>query len=286
MFYLGIDGGGSGCRARLCDAGGQVRGAAVAGAANIASDPAGALTQLMQVAREAMAGHCAPTEVCVVLGVAGANIPSAAAALTGALAAAMPFVRLAVVSDAATALAGAVGPRDGVLAAIGTGSVFASQRESRVRQIGGWGYQLGDEGSGAWMGRQAMMLALRALDGFTPMTPLLQAVVQRQGSGAAVVEFARHASPAEVAALVPQICAAHAAGDPAAAGILGAACAEITAAIDLLQTEGAALPVVFTGGLGPLFAAELQGRWQILPEQGTGLDGAVARARDLAALCV
>ncbi|MGO4854150.1 BadF/BadG/BcrA/BcrD ATPase family protein [Phaeovulum sp. W22_SRMD_FR3] len=282
MYYLGIDGGGSGCRACLTDATGRPLGQAEAGPANIASHPAGAQENLTRVAQAALSGHCPPHEVCAVFGVAGANIPGAAEATHAALSAALPFARLAVVSDVSTALTGALGMRDGILAALGTGSVFASQRAGRVRQIGGWGFLLGDEGSGAWMGRLALMQALRALDGHTPQTPLLQRLLHDFQGGAGIVEFARHAAPAAIAALVPQICAAHAEDDPAAGKILMAAAAEVSTSIGLLQTGPVPLPVVLTGGLAPIFPALLKETWQILPSQGSALDGAVAQARALA----
>lgn len=282
MYYLGVDGGGSGCRARLTDAEGRPCGQAVGGPANIASDPAQAQANLIALARAALSDRYHPDHVCAVFGVAGANIPSAAAAAAQALSAALPFAQLSVVSDVSTALSGALEGRDGILAALGTGSVFARHLGGAMRQVGGWGYQLGDEGSGAWMGRLALIKALRAVDGHAPLTGLLADLLARLGGGAGIVEFARHATPAEIAALVPSICAAEVAGDGAARAILGAAAAEISAAIDLLQPEGEALPVVFTGGLGPLFAERLQRRWLILPESGNGLDGAVAQARALA----
>ena len=63
------------------------------------------------------------------------------------------------------ALKGALGDDDGITAAIGTGSVFGAQRAGAVRMIGGWGFQLGDHGSGAVMGRSLCARALLAHDG-------------------------------------------------------------------------------------------------------------------------
>jgi len=64
------------------------------------------------------------------------------------LRAALPFARIRIETDAVAAAKGALRDEDGIVAALGTGSVFAAQRGGEVRQIGGWGLVLGDEGSG------------------------------------------------------------------------------------------------------------------------------------------
>lgn len=271
-FFLGIDGGGSGCRAVIADAGGRVLGTGTAGPANINTDPDGARGSILEAAGAAMAGAgVRPAEVRAALGLAGANVEGAAARIAHGLG----FARVRVVTDAVIAALGALGDDDGIVAVMGTGSVFTRTAGGVTRQFGGRGFVLGDEGSGAVLGRALLGAALRAADGFCPMTPLLAAVIDELGGEQGVIAFATAARPAGFAAYAPRIVDS---ADPAARRLLVAAVAEVAAIIDTLQA-GAGLPVVFLGGLGPAYRAALDGRWQVRAPRGTALDGALALAR-------
>ncbi len=181
------------------------------------------------------------------------------------------------------ALKGALGEADGITAALGTGSVFGVQRRGAARMIGGWGFLLGDQGSGARIGRALYEAALLAHDGLAEATPLLRAVLAETGGAEGIVAFGQRAAPADFARQVPRVLAAAAAGDPAGAAILAEAEAAVARAIDRLQADGP-LPVCFLGGLGPVFAERLAGRYPglIRAPLGSALDGALALARGLA----
>lgn len=270
-FHLGIDGGGTGCRAAVCDAGGRILGEGRAGPANIASDPEGALANVLAATRAALPDGVAVGSLHAVLGMAGANVAACAARLRSAL----PFASARVVTDAAIAVAGALRDGDGVVAAIGTGSVFASQRNRALRQIGGWGLVLGDEGSGAWIGRSALSETLRAVDGFRARTPLAQALLDEFGGADGIVAFAQDARPADLAALAPRVVASD---DPVARTVMGLACGHVAASIARLQDPDP-VPVVYLGGLGATYADRLAGRWQRADPLGSALDGALWLAR-------
>lgn len=279
-LFLGIDGGGTGCRAAVADASGRILGHGSAGPANIASDVEAASRSILAAAGQAMAiavgaGAVARElpHVHAGLGLAGANLAGAVDRLREAL----PFARLRVETDAVASAKGALGEGDGIVAAVGTGSVFAKQESGVIRQIGGWGFVLGDEGSGAVLGRAVLAMALRAADGLTTMTPLLADLIAENGSEAAVVRFAQGARPADFAAIAPRLIATD---DPAALAIMAAAAADVAAYVDHLQSGGD-LPVVFIGGLGETYAKRLAGRWEILPPRGTALDGALILAREI-----
>lgn len=274
-LFLGIDGGGTGCRAAVADGSGRVLGQGLAGPANLTSDPDGTRENILAATRAALAQAVGAGAVednlprlVAGLGLAGAN--------TSASGLDLPFARMRVETDAVTAVKGALWGGDGIVAAIGTGSVFASQRDGVIRQIGGWGLVLGDEGSGAWLGRALLSRALRAVDGFVPMTPLLTAVIADHGSPERIVAFARHAQPADFAALAPRVLES---SDHAATAIMEQALADVTAAIAQLQAEGP-LPVVFIGGLGPSYARPLSERWDLREPLGSALDGALMLARE------
>jgi glucosamine kinase len=140
-LFLGVDGGGTGCRVAICDAQGRILARAEAGPANIASAPEAALGNILSASDAVLAqlgGDVPMSRLQAGLGLAGAN----AAGAGEWLGARLPFARAQIVTDAVTAVKGALGDQDGIVAAIGTGSVFAEQRAGRVRQIGGWGLAL------------------------------------------------------------------------------------------------------------------------------------------------
>lgn len=269
-FYLGIDGGGSTCRARVVDATGRVIGTGQAGPANITSDRQGSLAAILAAAGAAL-GDVPFGAVTAVLGLAGANDRAAAAELEQVL----PFRRTRIVTDGHIAVAGALGDRDGIVAVLGTGSVFVVQRGGVQREIGGKGLILGDEASGAWIGRSLLSAALRADDGFEPLTPLLQAVLAQNGGVAGIIAFAKAATPADFAALAPLVTGSP---DPAALSIMDQGTCHILQAIALLQGHDR-LPVVCLGGLAPAYAARISAHWPLVQPLGTGLDGALALAQ-------
>jgi glucosamine kinase len=275
-LFLGIDGGGTGCRAAVADQSGRVLGQGRAGPANIASDVGAARDNILLAAREALtmaSGSDADLPMLAAgLGLAGANAAGASEALRKAL----PFARLRIETDAIAAVKGALGDRDGIVAAIGTGSVFASQRAGVIRKIGGWGLVLGDEGSGAWLGLSLLSEAIRGLDGFRPMTPFLRETLDEHGGSEGLIAFSLSARPADFAVLAPRVLASE---DPAAVNVMNRAVAAVSEAIAVLQGNRP-LPVTFIGGLGPAYAKRLAGRWEIAPAQGSALDGALMLARE------
>lgn len=274
-LYLGIDGGGTGCRAAVADASGRVLGRGEAGPANIASDLAGAQANILAAAGQALAGSgIALSALSAGLGLAGAN----AAGVAVRLRAVLPFARLRIETDAVAAVKGALGTGDGIVVALGTGSVFARQRAGQIQQIGGWGLMLGDEGSGAWLGRALLSAVLAAVDGLGPVTPFLTRVLDDNGGKEGVIARSLAARPAEFAALAPGLWSSD---DPAARSLLDRGTAHVAAAIAVLQSDPP-LPVSFIGGLGPAYAARLADRWTIIPARGSALDGALLLAREAA----
>ncbi|MDR7124300.1 BadF/BadG/BcrA/BcrD ATPase family protein [Pseudotabrizicola sp. 4114] len=278
-LFLGIDGGGTGCRAAVTDQAGRVLGRGHGGPANIASDPDTARSNILAATNEAMIAALGPTDalrevphLIAGLGLAGANAAGAA----GRLRLALPFARARIETDAVAAAKGALAAADGIVAAMGTGSVYAVQHQGVIRCYGGWGLVLGDEGSGAWLGRAALSLALRAVDGFAPMTPFLQQLIEDHGGAAGVVSFAQTARAADFALLAPGIVQSD---DPAAAELWAAAVSGVAAILSHLRDTVPA-PVTFIGGLGPAYAAALPQLPQAAAK-GTALDGALLLAREV-----
>ncbi|MGB3390792.1 MAG: BadF/BadG/BcrA/BcrD ATPase family protein, partial [Pseudaminobacter sp.] len=180
-LVLGIDGGGTGCRAALAKASGEIIGRGRSGPANIMTDLEGARTNILEAARLAFAdaGHDTGliSQTDAVLGLAGTNVGGYKQRLEALL----PFRRSVIESDAVIALNGALGDHDGAIAIIGTGSIFMARRKGQIKTIGGWGFMLSDLGSGARIGRDLLQEMLLAHDDIRPGSPLAGTVMERFG---------------------------------------------------------------------------------------------------------
>src|SRR4029077_12943926 len=76
-----------------------------------------------------------------------------------------PFFHAIFTTDAHAACIGAHGARDGGIIIVGTGSVGWALLGGRVHRVGGWGFPVSDEGSGAWLGCEAARRVLGGGDG-------------------------------------------------------------------------------------------------------------------------
>jgi glucosamine kinase len=168
-YLLGIDGGGTQCRARLTDLQGRVLSEATGGPANVWSDYDAALLSVGQlIDRVLVQAGLAPealAQTALVAGLAGANVASVQARLARWQPA---CAALQVVSDVEIACAGAHGGAPGAVFIIGTGSQGAAWDGERFTLLGGWGFALSDQGSGAELGRRALRLALLAHEAIIP----------------------------------------------------------------------------------------------------------------------
>ena len=276
-YFLGIDGGGSGCRAAIVAADGLCLGTAQGGPANVATDINETVSNILQVTSASLAAAGLSMEIgalAACIGLAGAN----AAGIEGQLRSQLPFRNFRLVTDAETTAKGALGQKDGLVAAIGTGSVFVVQQDGRQRTFGGWGFALGDEGSGARMGQALLSRTVQSVDGRRDCGELFQTVLKEFGGAEGVVAYAAKARPADFAALVPRVLSS---SDTQAVAIRNEFVSEVAEMIAFLQPDPP-LPVVFSGGLGPFYAQLLADRWNVIPACGSALDGAVLMAREMA----
>lgn len=160
-----------------------------------------------------------------------------------------------VTTDIEIALAAAFGEGPGIVVSAGTGSVAVGRdRTGKRHRIGGYGWQMGDEGSGYAIGRASLGAVSRAADGRSPKTALSDRLLKatRSADFDALVRWAAGASPAEVAALAPHVLAVAAEGDPLAQGIADYAARELSQlAICLVPKMDLSPPVrvAITGGL-------------------------------------
>ena len=282
-FLLGIDGGGTSCRAALATADGTIIARARSGSANIHTDLAGARENIVEAARlvfaEAGVDASRIPETPIVLGLAGANVGTNAAQL----AAMLPFNTSLVETDAMIALEGAVGSGDGAIAILGTGTAYLGRRDGEARPIGGWGFLVSDQGSGAQIGRELLERTLLAFDEVGPASPLTREILtvfEKDPSN--IVAFAATAKPGDFAGFAPKVFDHAAEGDIVAEAILAHGQAVIEASLlrfDLRPDE----PLALLGGLAPLYETRLSAplRALVRPSLQDALGGAVSMAARL-----
>jgi len=273
-FLLGVDGGGTGTRVLLARRDGGVIGRGAAGPSALARGISSAWAEIGRA---------------VALAFADAGLPSAPAAncalgagLSGAnhrpwhlsfLQANPGFARLELETDAFTMLLGAHAGGFGAIVASGTGSVGEVwHTDGRRASVGGWGFPIGDEGSGAWLGFHAMQHAQHAMDGRAKRGVLAQAVWTRCGNDAdALLGWCAQANQFEYAQLAPLVFDAEST-DPAAAGLLVGATDALALMARALDPDGR-VPLAVSGSVGqrlaPRLAADLRAR---LVEVADGAD--------------
>jgi len=165
-YYLGIDGGGT---KTTCAVGDETRvlASATAGPSNIVRvGETQARESLQSVVRQAcVAAGITPKQVvrtCV--GGSGAARLELAAIIQSILAEILP-TPVDVVGDMETSLEAAFGQGSGIIVIAGTGSIaYGRDKTGNTLRAGGWGFEIGDEGSAHWIGREAVRSVLRAKD--------------------------------------------------------------------------------------------------------------------------
>jgi len=253
---LGVDGGGSATRCVIMSTGGEALATGKAGPSNpITVGAEKALANILEAVDEASARSGVHEFMASRLGVAGTD----RSRLRQELLDGMPgsFGDTQIVSDAASALAGGTGCRPGVAVIAGTGSIAYGENTLReTARAGGWGWRLGDEGSGYTIGLNAIMAALKAHDGRAPETLLKEKIVGHLGldgiEGIIDWVYEPGREPRDIAYLVPLVREAEAVGDEAAALVMAEAGAELglvaNAVIRRLGLSGG-FPVSLNGGV-------------------------------------
>ncbi|MEQ1408495.1 N-acetylglucosamine kinase [Neorhizobium sp. Rsf11] len=280
-YFIGIDGGGTSCRAALANGNGTILGRSKSGASNILTDPDTALKHIAEAARlafeEAGITPDLPSAPAV-LGLAGNNVGDA----VNYVQARLPFKQSEIVSDGVIALQGAIGDEDGAIGIVGTGTVYIARHDGKLHSIAGWGFQVSDLGSGARLGQLALQESLLAYDTIRPMTGLSKAILAEFGNNPEnVVDFARLAKPGDYGRYTPKVFEYARQGDEAAIRILNTGAAGIDEALDavnaITRSKGR---LCLLGGLAPLYPEYLaeRHRSRLSEPLADALTGAVALA--------
>jgi N-acetylglucosamine kinase-like BadF-type ATPase len=277
-LVIGVDAGGSHTRVLVASGAGARVAAAAAGAGNPTSRGLGSTVSSLRAGLESALFDLEKGQIrYAVLGVAGAStctqeLHAAVAGTWRALGLDCPFQ---VVSDLEAAFAAGSPANDGIVLVAGTGAAAAEVRQGRVvRLVDGYGWLLGDDGSGFWLGRESLRACLAAIDGRGQPTVLIEPVLRALGVVDAydrptavrrVKEVVYHRPPVALAELAPLVVTAAAGGDEVAAGIVDRAAALLISTAEAVAWrrpepfEG----IVLAGGVllapGPLSSAVRSG---------------------------
>ncbi len=225
-YYLGIDGGGTKTRCALGDEA-TVVATTISGGCNIIRlGEAKARESLHAAIRQACSlGRVSLDQIQgICVGAAGAARPEVAAKLRGLIAELRPEFAAStqVVGDAEIALQAAFGSGPGVIAIAGTGSIaYARDSSGFTARAGGWGFAISDEGSGHWIGREAIADLLRARDEGRE-TALTAAILDawKLNSIDALIQHANATPPPEFPRLFPVVVKVAEQGDAVARDLL------------------------------------------------------------------
>ncbi|WP_027055851.1 N-acetylglucosamine kinase [Mesorhizobium erdmanii] len=281
-YFLGVDGGGTGCRARIEDAEGSVLGQGLSGPATtrLGIDAAWASIAKAFGAAIEETGF-GPAEIARIragIGLAGIGRKGALEALRAIT---HPFASIDFVSDGVGACLGAHSGRDGAIVIAGTGSIGLGFVDGRDLRVGGYGFPISDDGSGADLGLKAVQLALRGHDGRHERTALLAEVMQRfDGEPMEAVAWMDRASATDYAALAPMVMRHADQGDPAGRRIVQSAAEQIDTLVRVLFEKGAPR-VTLLGGLAsplePWLSPDVRRR--LKPPDGDAVSGAIILAK-------
>ena len=222
---IGIDAGGTKTVCQLADDTGRVLSEVRGGGANLQAVGELEVEKVLHHVMEEAIGDRGVTPSAICLGIAGVDRPDDFAAVRGIMRRIGYKARVLIVNDALVALEAGAPGSPGVVIISGTGSIaYGRNQANEAARAGGWGYVLGDEGSGYWIGRAALRAVLREADQRgqkTALTPLLLkhfGIAQAQGLLHEV--YYSNLRPSAIGSLAQCVEAAFREGDSAAIGIL------------------------------------------------------------------
>ncbi|CAL4869800.1 Glucosamine kinase GspK (plasmid) [Asticcacaulis sp. MM231] len=250
LYYIGIDGGGTRCRARLTTYAGQVLGEGSGGPSNIRLGLGAVWRNIMVAVDEALvtAGltHADLQDIHLGLGLAGITSPTSAQVTIDSGPA---FGAIYASSDAHAACLGAFSGHDGAILIAGTGSAGYIFSDGIGQSIGGWGFEVGDDGSAAGLGRAALRAALRSHDQVAPVSDMTREIIAELGGHTAdVIAFVTTATPSDFGAMAPMIMGHAMNRDPVALRLVQDVADEVGRYIARLHELGAS-QIALVGGM-------------------------------------
>ena len=261
FLALGGDLGGTSTRIVVVGPDGREHGRGITGGGNPTTDPAGAAAAFGDALRAALSGVDGARVKASVVGVAGGSAlrtPAVATHFDRVWTEAGLTCDPGYVPDLEVAFAGGTPASDGAVLVAGTGAAAGSLTDHRLtRTADGHGWLLGDDGSGFWLGREAVRTTLQTLDAGTPPGPLVESVLReldadgpgRAGQHDRVIQVVNSRPGVQLSALAPLVTAAYRAGDPEAHSIVERAAAALLATLALIRDPAESTPIVLAGSL-------------------------------------
>ncbi len=258
MHVLGIDAGGTKTVGILADAHGRVIAEARGSGANLQAAGELEVEKVLHHVMEAVLSQTDALPAAICLGIAGVDRPEDAEAVRGIMRRIGFKTPTLVVNDALVALVAGAGEKPGVVLVAGTGSIaYGRDAGGRAARAGGWGYLLGDEGGGYWIGRSALSAVVRQYDGRGPATLLTDLILERLNlaSPTALIReiYERDVQRQTITGLASLVQTAMERHDAVAADILARAGAELSSAvasvIARLEMRGDVFPTILAGGI-------------------------------------
>lgn len=281
-YLVGIDGGGTSCRARICDLDGNILGEAKTGSANILLGSDIAMASIQQAitlaAQQAQLTTADYPTMSVGLALAGAEQQQAWHAF---MQQPHPYGAITLNTDAYGACLGAWGDKDGAILIAGTGSCGILLLNGNQHIVGGREFPISDQGSGAVMGLHLIQQVLLSVDGIVPKTELAHHVLTHFDHDIdAIVSWSKTARPCDYGQFSPAIFSFAERNDPLAISLLQQTAADIEMWMQALIFRGAH-NICLMGGIGERIQAWLTPPMQhrLATPQGDAMDGAIAMAR-------
>lgn len=260
-YVIGIDGGGTKTALKLADEGGKIILSMEGGPCNINSmgkeavermlkELIGASLEKAQLTMEQIKVLC--------IGTAGVDRPSDKLIMKDIIRAAGFNNKTIITNDAVTALYGGVGGNEGVILISGTGSIcYGRNSEGEAKRAGGWGHLIGDEGSGYYIGINAINKIARGFDGIEEKTVITDLILEylKLESASDLIQFVYRsgAGKSEIASLAKLVDEAYKQGDSIAEEILLKAAFELflisKAVIDKLKLNNKKITLAVNGSV-------------------------------------
>jgi len=272
MHVLGIDAGGTKTVCLLADERGTILSEGRGPGANLHTAGELGLEKVLHEVMETALSDRSIVPVAICVGMAGVDREDEARTVRAIMRRIGHKSRVLVVNDALIALVAGACDAPGIVLIAGTGSIaYGRNSAGEAARAGGWGHMIGDEGSGYWIGREALAAVMRAGDGRGPSTQLTAAIVSHFNvadvSRLPRIVYDRDQPRMAVAALGPIVQDAAEQGDAVAARILERAADELVLAAgsvtSRLEMRGDAFTFYLAGGVFqvvPSLASELSRR--------------------------
>lgn len=257
-YVLGIDAGGTKTVCVLADANGDPVAQSRGDGANLQAAGELSVEKTLHQVMEGAIGDRPIVPAAICLGMAGVDRAGDATVVDAIMRRIGYKAKVLVTNDALVALVAGAGLGPGVVIIAGTGSIaYGKNADDEAVRAGGWGYVLGDEGSGYWLGRLALRAVVRESDGRGRPTSLTPRILAHFGvtKPQELIHKIYHEqiAPSGIAAVARYVQHARDEGDAIAVALLENAARELLlcagSVVQRLRMQSDAFPFVLAGGI-------------------------------------